>query len=125
MKTKIRMLKVKIKSLSEETKLIRLEERRCGKDEQLRYSLHLHRIGVVRQELWASYIAYAFLRKRDLRDVVHAAGQPGWIRRDVYWVMKKARDIVQRFGSLQPSSSPEKQMEEESFKTWSQIPWTR
>lgn len=55
-----RFLKVKIKSLSEESRIIRKEELRSRGD--LRNSLRLHRVNDVRKECRATLIAYAFLR---------------------------------------------------------------
>ncbi len=90
MKNCVKMLKVKIKSLAEEARIIRLEELRAcgrrkaparrrdmgrgfveldpaylvfvGRDDVLRESLHRHRIDVVRAEQRVSLLAYAFLR---------------------------------------------------------------
>jgi hypothetical protein len=88
MKTQVKMLKVKIKSLAEEARIIRLEELRAmphskprpreGKngtaairpgllvekyaDPELQRSLWLHRTVDLRQEQRSAMIAYAFLR---------------------------------------------------------------
>ncbi len=79
-KNQIKALKVKIKSLAAEARIIRLEEKRASKrryikpsvsisrvwtyhgDNDLRESLHRHRIDVVRVEARHSLLAYAFLR---------------------------------------------------------------
>lgn len=55
-----RFLKVKIKSLSEESRIIRKEELRSRGD--LRTLLRLHRVNDVRRECRATLIAYNFLR---------------------------------------------------------------
>lgn len=56
----IRFLKVKIKSLSAESRIIRQEELKSRGD--LRNSLRLHRVNDVRHETRATLIAYNFLR---------------------------------------------------------------
>lgn len=59
-------LKVKIKSLADEAKIIRLEETR-----NKRHALELreHRIGIVRSEQRHTLIAYAFIRGRSYKSV--------------------------------------------------------
>lgn len=54
------MLRVKIKSLADEAKIIRREEHRTRGE--LRQELHLHRIGIVRSEARAAHIAYGLVR---------------------------------------------------------------
>jgi hypothetical protein len=88
---KIRFLKVKLKSLAEESRIIRNEEKRCGKrlsqirakvvaaagqereflapTENLREELYLHRIHDVRDEARATHIAYGYLRGRHLEQM--------------------------------------------------------
>ena len=58
--TKVKMLKIKIKSLAEEARIIRTEERKSKG--WIRNSLRLHRIEDVRREARHSLLAYAFLR---------------------------------------------------------------
>jgi hypothetical protein len=53
-------LKVKVKHLAEEAKIIRKEEKRSYGD--TREWLHLHRVIDVRSECRASHIAYAFAK---------------------------------------------------------------
>ena len=94
MKTKVKQLKVKIKSLAAEARIIRLEEQRAkgrrlsdagprvkdeakgyvvrndkhyevkGRDDELREDLHRHRIDVVQVEARLALLAYGFLRGR-------------------------------------------------------------
>ncbi len=70
MKTRIKMLKVKIKSLAAEARIIRTEERRAlsGRkpDGRLYGELRDHRRRDVRKEQRASLLAYAFLRGKPL-----------------------------------------------------------
>ncbi len=53
-------LKVKIKSLAEEARIIRKEER-VSQGEK-REGLHLHRVGTVRREARHALLAYGFIR---------------------------------------------------------------
>lgn len=55
------MLRVKIKSLAEEAKIIRKEERRTHPG-TLRNELREHRAGPLRLEARASHLAYGFIR---------------------------------------------------------------
>jgi hypothetical protein len=61
-------LKIKIKSLSEETRIIKFEERRCSRISNVEtrsrtyFGLRDHRLGCVRTALRSSYLAYAFIR---------------------------------------------------------------
>lgn len=120
------MLKVKIKSLSEEARIIRLEEkkatgrRKCPskitkksphpdfyvwlyRDEQLRISLREHRIWVVRQEQRLSLLAYAFLRGKP-RATVEPKCQVEPSKLNV------AR-LVERFGTVGPRDEQVKEFE--------------
>jgi hypothetical protein len=60
-------LKVKVKHLAEEAKIIRKEEQRSHGD--TRDWLYLHRILTVRPECRATHIAYAFTKGIPLRKV--------------------------------------------------------
>jgi hypothetical protein len=60
-------LKVKIKSLAEEAKIIRKEERASQGDK--REGLHNHRVGVVRRAARHSLLAYGFIRGKKYRDI--------------------------------------------------------
>ena len=62
-------LKVKIKSLAEESKIIRKEEFRAKSNPELRRSLYEHRISPVGSESRATFIAYGFLRGRKYSEV--------------------------------------------------------
>jgi len=86
-------LKVKIKSLAEESRIIRLEERKSYVNSQ-REQLYLHRVCDVREESRAAQIAYAYLRGRSLSSIESGA-KPSWIRDRVY---RRAHKIVQKFG---------------------------
>lgn len=60
-------LKVKIKSLAEEARIIRKEEKRSKGDK--REGLYFHRIRVVRREARHSLLAYGFIRGRKYRQI--------------------------------------------------------
>lgn len=57
-------LRVKLKSLAEEARIIRIEERRANKagNYALQNSLVLHRTSIVRSEARATLLAYNYLR---------------------------------------------------------------
>lgn len=81
-------LRVKIKSLAEEAKIIKLEEKR---NKKAREQLYLHRINVVRTEARATLLAYGFLKKKPYR-LLESKGtiQPSILSRvikmlDKYW----------------------------------------
>lgn len=84
-------LRVKVKSLAAEARIIRREERRarCGRT---RESLYLHRIRDVRGEARAALLAYAFLRGREYG----AAETPGKFNRPDW---KRVLALVNKFGT--------------------------
>ena len=75
-------LRVKVKSLADEAKIIRREEHRAkGWDEWI--ALKSHRRGVVRTEARAAQLALGFLRGfpyRALEATVHPGHEPNWRR---------------------------------------------
>jgi len=112
MKTMLKMLKVKIKSLAAEARVIRLEERRCGRDDAARCSLHEHRVGIVRNEQRLSLLAYAFLRGRPLSAVeAKSFAPPDWTR---------VGKLVEKFGTTEGRSMREAQAA--AFKEWMASP---
>lgn len=92
------MLKVKIKSLAEEARIIRKEEQRTWGE--LRNELHVHRVGVLRRESRHAHIAYGLIRGRSLDRIEPGSKKP--------IDEKKIRTLLQRYG---PSS-----LEVPSFK---------
>jgi hypothetical protein len=87
MKDRRRYLKVKIKSLAAEAKIIRQEERKSGG--RLRNGLHEHRVGIVRSEARHSLLAYGFLRGRDYSRLEKNSSQPN---------MERVRSLIEKFG---------------------------
>jgi hypothetical protein len=71
-------LKVKVKSLAAESKIIRLEEYRA-KTVGARASLHQHRVGVVRSATRHTLLAYGYLRGRSYGQLeVTCKRPPDW-----------------------------------------------
>lgn len=74
-------LKVKVKSLSAEAKIIRHEElkaKRCGR-KSLLFNLREHRIGVVRRAARSSLLAYGFLKGTPYRKMEkEGSSEPDW-----------------------------------------------
>ncbi len=83
----IKFLKVKIKSLAAEAKIIRLEEKRSSGD--VRNSLHNHRVIEVRDESRCALIAYAFLRNKRPPSLLKRQGD-----------MKRVMTLASKYGLL-------------------------
>lgn len=129
MKTQVKMLKVKIKSLAEEAQIIRLEEKRAlartpdGKpskwtDPDLYCSLREHRVKDVRKEQRHSLLAYAFLRGVPYVKVEPKVGrkdQPKWVS-DPDW--KRVGQLVDKFGLTWRATSEEKAVQKTAFEEW-------
>lgn len=100
----IKALKVKIKSLAEESRIIRLEERRAlvfghpskvrekYRDDGLYLSLREHRVKDVRVEQRSSLLAYAFLRGKSYNGCEPKASKPVDVGR--------VRQLVEKFGGM-------------------------
>lgn len=95
------MLRVKAKSLAEEARIIRQEEKRTRG--QLRSELHWHRITDVRSEARCTYIAYGLVCGTPLERIEskHRKLQPGEeygekARAEERW--KKIRSMIQKYG---------------------------
>jgi len=85
-----RYLKVKIKSLATEAKIIREETKRARRW-SIKRGLYHHRIGIVRNEARHTLIAYGFLRDKDYRTMEpNAKEAPDWT---------KVRKMVEKYGS--------------------------
>lgn len=78
MKADLRVaLKVKIKSLAEEARIIKKEEKR---NPHLQNYLYRHRIDVVRREARNSLLAYAIIRGKAYNDVeTNPQSPPNWL----------------------------------------------
>lgn len=74
-------LKVKIKSLAAEAKIIRREEKRYPGGHAVRIGLYLHRIHEVRDESRSAHLAYGFLKGRTYSQIEQGARKtPDWSR---------------------------------------------
>ena len=93
MKNRRIYLKVKIKSLAEEAKIIRREERKM-KDQDLKAGLHRHRVVEVRVEARLTQLAYAYLSGKTYQQVEPNAKKP------VNW--SRVKSMVQRYAYPQP-----------------------
>lgn len=87
-------IKVKIKSLAEEARIIRSEEHKAKYD-STREGLHAHRVIQVREEARASLLAYGYLRGLSLSQV-EKNSYPSFTRNRVY---NRAHAIVHKYGS--------------------------
>jgi len=91
-----RFLKVKIKSLAEESRIIRNEERKSSID--LAGALHQHRTQDVRNETRAALLAYGYLRGRELKTIEtrkdHLDSLLPFLN-----IVKRAKQIVSKFGT--------------------------
>ena len=69
-------LKIKIKALAEEARIIRKEEKNKSLSNLQREKLYLHRVGIVRRESRATHLAYAYLRNKLYRDCERTCHTP-------------------------------------------------
>ncbi len=83
-------LKIKIKSLAAESRIIRLEEKKWRGGHPMRISLWDHRVKAVRNEARAALLAYGFLRGRTYRQVEPHGTPP-------VAILVRAKDIAYRF----------------------------
>ena len=90
MRSRIRHLRVKIKSLAAEARIIRAEEVRTHGVE--RRSLYEHRIGVVREAARNALLAYAFLRGLEYHRIERKClVEPEW---------EQVSKLAERFGAV-------------------------
>lgn len=82
-----RYLKVKIKSLATEARIIKQEERKAKG--RLREGLYLHRVGIVRDAARLTQLVYGFLRGRKYRQIENS---------DKYINRKKVFDMIEKYG---------------------------
>jgi hypothetical protein len=116
MKDRRVQLKVKIKSLAAEARIIRNEENK-GKDRLLKDDLTNHRKGIVRTEARYALLAYAFITGRKYRSQeANPRIKPSW---------EKVRNQAVRFGVCYDYDNEEsreytdrKKAEAERFEAW-------
>lgn len=90
-------LKVKIKSLAEEAKIIRREEN-LAPNEDVRVGLYLHRIGIVRDEARWSQLAYGFIRGLDYSEI-----ESGGSKSEIRW--DRVKNLVLRYNRFPRDTS--------------------
>lgn len=95
-----RFLKVKIKSLAEEARIIRLEERRAKArgDYETLTSLYLHRTKDVRNEARATQLAYGFLKGRT-RSEIESPSETFYLSYGEHELKARTGAIVKKYGS--------------------------
>jgi hypothetical protein len=98
-----RFLKVKIKSLAVESRIIRQEELRSRGD--LRNSLRLHRVNDVRHECRATLIAYNCLRGISYQRTEPNALPLNTFDHERLW--KRVRTMVEKYGKVSLSELEE------------------
>jgi hypothetical protein len=94
---KRRLLKIKLKSLAEESRIIRREELRLRalRHSALREEIYLHRVHDVRNEARATLLAYAFIRGKTYLSVEHCR-LPS---RDWAGIVLRAATMVGKYGT--------------------------
>lgn len=97
-------LKIKLKSLAAEARIIHAQERKTGGAfNALRESLHLHRVRDVRGEARATHLAYGYLRGRQWAQIENnTTTEPDW---------KKVTAMVRKYGPVEP-------FDETKFAEW-------
>ncbi len=89
----IRFLKVKVKSLASEARIIRHEERKTRGP--IRSSLHEHRVGAVRREARHTLLAYGYLRARSYAQMERSPRtEPAW---------DSVERMIKKYGQLKQS----------------------
>ncbi len=73
------MLRVKLKSLAAEARIIRLEEKRAWAYPQYRQELHRHRVDAVRRAARDTHVAYGLIKGKTLDQIEGgSASAPNW-----------------------------------------------
>lgn len=99
-------LKIKLKSLAAEARIIKREERRAKKNRDLADALTYHRRFVVRPEARVTLLAYGFFRGRRYQDVEHSTRPLDW---------GKVRAMVKKYSA--PVGRPQKLQDLEAWIT--------
>ncbi len=108
-------LKVKIKSLAAESRIIRKETKKASQ-KSIKDGLYLHRIWVVRTEARSTYLAYGFLRGREYNQIERIAHiEPDW-KRVLQMVSKYC--VHKPWYSLGGQAKKDKEVILERFDQW-------
>ncbi len=102
-------LKVKIKSLEAESKIIRLEEIRHRKDDAVRNGLTNHRREIVRVEQRATLLAYGFLRGKAYRELESTNKGNTW--RNLV-IRNKVKSMVLKYSTVTDKKKVDDQLTE-------------
>jgi hypothetical protein len=92
-----RFLKVKIKSLCAEARIIRFEELKTRGE--IRFLLRAHRVSDVRKESRATLVAYNFLRGKTLAETEPKALPMSSFDAEKHW--KRVEAMVKKYGTAQ------------------------
>jgi len=111
-------LKVKIKTLAAESRIIRLEQRKAtaAGDETGTNILHHRRIVEVRHAARAALLAYGYLRGRlrhQLEATFPAFDEPRWVR-----TWEATRQNVERFSDERPSTKRHEDLKTDPLIQW-------
>lgn len=120
-------LKIKIKSLAEEARIIRHEEKKWAGPSETRMGLHHHRTHHVRMETRAALLAYAFIRGRRYSQVESTR----WSESDLKWLdsphyaapmgfpIKRVTELVAKYGKTYYSIAEKKdRVPEKAILNW-------
>lgn len=90
-------LKIKAVSLADEARTIRREEKaaKARRDTQTVNKLHMHRVGIVREEARATHLARAYLAGRAYREIEATTRCPL-----PAFIIKKVVKMLERYGGL-------------------------
>lgn len=99
-------LKIKIKSLAEEARIIRAEEKKWPGQSEIRTGLHLHRVGEVRRESRVALLAYGFLRGRARDRIEKSERQPDWDR---------VQKLIEKYGT------EDRRLLAQRFAAWKEV----
>ena len=106
----ITYLKIKIKSLADEARTIRLEEKKWPGEDPKRLGLYFHRILDVRQEARSAQLAYGFLRKRAYKQLENKTRKP--------LDHKRIAELIRKYGA--EFSGVEKELLQKQVKAWAE-----
>lgn len=90
------MLRVKSKSLADEARIIRKEERRSRSP--IREELHWHRVSTVRDEARATHLAYGLIKGKTISQIE----RPTIRRPRIESLWKKVQTMITKYGPVDP-----------------------
>jgi hypothetical protein len=91
-------LKIKIKSLAEEARIIRFEEKKWPGPSDERSGLWCHRTGPVREEARSAQLAYGFLKGMPYKRIENSCkSAPDW---------KRTHQLIKKYGGFSDKDFP-------------------